>query len=322
MLAMGCCPPSASHRMKHLPDLEAWAIFATVARSGSFARAAVELGLSQATVSKAVARLEARIKAHLLHRTSRQLSLTPAGASALQRAAHLLQEGHALEAEIADQSASLRGPIRIAAPMSFGLARLAPILPGFMQQHPDVQLDISFSDAQVDLIRDRYDLALRIAKLDDSSLIARQLCTVKIFLVASPDYLAQHGRPQHPSELALHHALQYSLAASGDLWRFQHPELGEASQQVPVRLAANNAEALKPALLAGLGLSLQPAFLVWQELQDGRLENVLPEWQPTPIALHVLTPPGRSRPARVQAFIDYAVQQFVQEPWAELQAEP
>ena len=308
--------------MKHLPDLEAWAIFATVARSGSFARAAEELALSQATVSKAVARLEARIKANLLHRTSRQLSLTPAGTSALQRAEHILQEGHALEAEVADASASLRGSVRIAAPMSFGLARLAPILPGFMQQHPEVQLDSGFSAAQVDLIRDRYDLALRIAKLDDSSLIARQLCTVRIFLVASPDYLARHGRPQHPGDLAHHQALQYNLAASGEQWRFQHPTLGEASQQLAARLAANNAEALKPALLAGLGLSLQPAFLVWQELQNGSLENVMPEWQPAPIALHVLTPPGRSRPARVQAFIDYAVQQFVQEPWTELQVEP
>lgn len=308
--------------MNNLPDLEAWAIFATVAQTGSFARAAEQLSLSQATVSKAIARLEARVKANLLHRTSRQLALTPAGESALARAGRILEEGHAIEAEIADQSTSLRGTVRIAAPMSFGLARLAPMLPGFMQLHPDVELDLGFSDAQVDLIRDRYDMALRIAQLVDSTMLARQLCTVRLQLVATPAYWASHGRPQHPQDLAQHQGLQYSLASYGTQWPFRHAQLGEVRQTVPTRLAANNAEALKPALLAGLGLSLQPAFLVWQELRDGTLETAMPDWLPPAIALHIVTPPGRSRPARVQAFIDYAAQQFMQEPWAELAITP
>lgn len=303
--------------MKKLPDLEAWAIFAKVAEKGSFAQAAAALSLSQATVSKAITRLEARMKTCLLHRTSRRIALTDSGLAALERASRILQEGESIEAEITDLSSSLRGTIRVAAPMSFGIARLAPILPAFMQAHPEVELDVHFSDEQVDLIRDRVDVALRIAHLVDSSLLARQLCKVRVLLVGSPAYFAQHGRPAHPRDLAQHKGLQYRYTASGTSWRFLHPEQGEFTQEMPIQLCVNNAEALGPALLAGLGLALQPSFLVWQELRSGALEIAMEGWEVEPIALHVLTPPGRGRPARVQAFIDYAVKRFAAEPWGQ-----
>ena len=305
--------------MSKLPDLEAWAIFAKVAETGSFARTAEALVLSQATVSKAITRLEGRMKITLFHRTSRRIALTDAGQCALEYATRILEAGEALESEITERSTSLRGQIRIAAPMSFGIARFAPILPGFMQQHPDIELDLHFGDQQVDLIRDRFDLALRISNLVDSSLIARHLCKVKILLVGAPDYFARHGRPQHPRDLALHNGLHYSLARYGTSWRFRHPKQGEFTQVMPTQLQVNNAEALQPALLAGLGVALQPAFLVWQDLRDGRLETAMDDWEVDPIALHIVTPPGRNRPARVQAFMDYATDRFMNEPWAELQ---
>ncbi len=311
--------PHTATAMSKLPDLEAWAIFAKVAETGSFARTASELSLSQATVSKAISRLERRIKTNLFHRTSRQVTLTEAGMGALTRASRLLHEGEAVEAETTDSASSLRGQIRIAAPMSFGIARLAPILPGFMQAHPDVQLDVSLSDAQVDLVRDRFDVALRIANLEDSSLIARQLCRVRILLVGAPAYFERHGRPQHPRDLAQHLGLQYSYAPSGANWRFHHASKGDFTQVMSTPLQVNNADAITPALRAGLGLALQPSFLVWQDLRDGTLETVMDDWQATCIALHIVTPPGRSRPLRVQAFIDYAAQQFMNEPWAELE---
>ena len=302
--------------MNRLPDLEAWAIFAKVAEAGSFARAAEELQLSQATVSKAITRLETRIGTSLFHRTSRRMSLTAAGEAALQRAVRILDEGEAVEAEVADRSAALRGLIRLAAPMSFGVSRLAPLLPAFMQAHPDVELDIQLSDQMVDLVAERFDMALRISTLADSSLRARQLCQVRILLVGSPAYFEAHGRPSHPRDLATHRGFQYSYTRSGNTWRFRHPRHGEFAQTVPRQLQANNAEVFDAALQAGLGLALQPEFLVWEQLRDGRLQTAMDDWKVEPLALSIITPPGLHRPARVQALIDYLAQRLEQEPWA------
>ena len=300
--------------MAKLPDLEAWAIFATVAEAGSFARAAEALSLSQATVSKAIGRLERRIGTSLFHRTSRRMSLTEAGAAALERASRILEEGEAVEQEAAEQSTRLRGRIRLAAPMSFGVSRLAPMLPGFLQAHPEVELDIQLSDEVVDLVAHRVDLALRIAAMADSSLRARRLCSVRLCVVGAPAYFARHGRPGHPRDLARHRALQYAYQRGGSAWRFRHPRHGEYTQVVPTQLQANNAEVFLPALRAGLGLALQPDFLVWQDLRDGTLETTLDDWMQAPIALHIVTPPGRRRPARVQVLIEYLAERLAGDP--------
>ena len=302
--------------MTKLPDLEAWAIFAKIAETGSFARAAAELALSQATVTKAVTRLETRMKTTLLHRTSRRMTLTESGLAALEHATRILEEGETVEAVLAEQSLSLRGPVRIAAPMSFGLSHLAPTLPPFMEKHPEVSLDIEFSDELVDLVANRFDLALRVSRLADSSLLTRRLCSVRILLVGSPAYFERHGRPRHPRQLAGHRALQYAYALNGPSWRFRHKRHGEFAQSMEAALRVNNAEALEPALLAGLGLALQPEFLVWEDIQAGRLQTVMDDWQVEPIVLHILTPPGRRRPARVQSFIDYLAEIFASQPWA------
>ena len=302
---------------RKLPDLEAWAIFARVAEAGSFARAAAELSLSQATVSKAITRLESRVGITLFHRTSRRMSLTDSGHAALERATRILEEGEAVETEVAEQSTNLRGLIRVTAPMSFGVARLAPMLPEFMQAHPDVELDIQFSDELVDLIAKRFDMALRISTLADSSLRARRLCTVRILLVGAPGYFERHGRPKHPRDLLAHRALVYTYARGGTAWRFRHRRYGEFAQEaMPTQLRANNAEVFTPVLQAGLGLALQPEFLVWQELRSGALETAMDDWCVEPIALHIVTPPSRRRPARVQALIDHLGARLLDQPWA------
>jgi DNA-binding transcriptional LysR family regulator len=305
--------------MTRLPDLEAWAIFAKVADTGSFARVAAELGVSQSTVSKALTRLERRLKLSLFHRTSRRMSLTAAGQAALERAGRILAEGEAVEAEVTEQSTSLRGTVRVAAPMSFGITHLAPAIPGFMERHPDVVLDLHFSDELIDVVAQGFDMALRISSLPDSSLLARRLCAVRLLLVGAPSYFERHGRPSHPRDLATHRALRYTNANVGEAWRFTHAtqaRRGEFSQVVPTALRVNNAEGLAPALRAGHGLALQPEFLAWDDLQAGRLQTALDDWRVPPIALHIVTPPGRARPARVDALIEYLVVHFGSAPWA------
>lgn len=301
---------------KKLPDLAAWAIFAKIAETGSFARTARELDVSQATVSKAISRLEARMNVMLVQRTPRNVSLTDTGYAALERASRILEHGQAVEADITEQSLSLRGLVRISLPMSFGVSRLSPILANFLVMHPDVELDVEFTDRQVDLIEEKFDFALRIATLIDSTLLARQLCQVRILLVGSPAYFKRYGKPHHPRDLANHKTLKYSYTHGRKGWRFLHKEHGEFTQVNPIQMQANNAEALNPALLAGLGMALQPEFLAWEGLQSGGLETAMEDWQVEPLALHIVAPPGRRRPIRVQALIDYILQTLTKEPWA------
>jgi DNA-binding transcriptional LysR family regulator len=300
--------------MPHLPDLEAWAIFAKVAEAGSFAGAAIELDLSKATVSKAISRLEGRLGERLFHRTSRRLSLTETGRVLSVRAAQILADAEAVEAEALAQSATPRGRIRMAAPMSFGVEHVAPALPDFFHAYPEISIDLHLGDQIVELVGGGFDLALRIATLSDSSIVARRLCHVRRLLVGAPGYFANRGRPSHPRDLAAH-----AYLPSGDSWRFFDSAGEEHDVAVTGPLRANNADALMPALRAGLGVAVQPEFVVWRDLRAGHLEAVMSEWSAPPIALNIVMPPGGPRPPKVTALIEFLVRRFSERavPWVQ-----
>ncbi len=233
--------------MSKLPDFEALAIFAKVVELRSFASAATELALSKATVSKAVSRLEQRLGARLFNRTSRRLALTDAGQKLAERATQLLADGEAAENEALSQSMAPRGLVRLAVPMTFGVKAVAPILPEFLSAFPEVSIDLHLSDATVDLIGEGFDAGLRIARLPDSSLIARRLCAMPRYTVAAPSYLKRHGRPTHPMHLAEHKCFGYAYLSTPGVWHYTNAAGEQASVRPAGQLRVNNGEALLPS---------------------------------------------------------------------------
>jgi len=296
--------------MSNLPDFEGMAIFAKIVETRSFARAAAELNLSKGTVSKAVSRLEARLGARLLNRTSRRLAITDAGKRLSERAARILAEGEEAESETLAQSISPRGLVRLAAPMSFGVLHIAPLMPEFLTTYPGILVDLHLSDALVDIIGEGFDAALRIANLPDSSLVARRLCGVEAMLVAAPAYLKVHGIPKHPLHLSEHACVSYAYLATPDTWRFTSKSGDVANVRPEGPLRVNNGDAMLPVLIAGLGLGVLPDFIAGPALADGRLEVVLADWSLPSSALHWVTPPGGPRPARVEVLAHFLSQRL------------
>ena len=287
----------------NLPDVEAWAVFAAVVEHRSFSAAALAIGVNKATVSKAIARLETRLGQSLFHRTSRRLALTEAGKPLAEHARRLLADAHAAEEAARDGAQATAGRIRVAAPLGFGVANVAPLLARFLADHPRIEIDLRLSDERIDIVAEGIDVALRIADLPDSSLRARRLCDIRTHLIAAPKYLAEHGTPKHPSDLAHHRLLAYSNTPGP--WRF-HNAAGEDATVLPKgQLTANSGEALVPALLAGLGIARLPGFIIGPHLQGGALVELLTDWPAPTIGLHLLTPPSRLRPARVEALIAF-----------------
>jgi DNA-binding transcriptional LysR family regulator len=296
--------------MAKLPDFEALAIFAKVVELRSFAAASAELALSKATVSKAISRLEERLGARLFNRTSRRLALTDAGQRLSERAARLLADGEAAENETLSQSVAPRGLVRLAVPMTFGVRAVAPILPEFLEQYPDVSVDLHLSDAMVDLIGEGFDMGLRIARLPDSSLIARRLCAMPRYTVAAPSYLKRYGRPTHPMHLAQHRFLAYTYLSTPNVWHYTNAAGEQASVRPAGQLRVNNGEALMPALVAGLGIADLPDFIVGDAIASGEVEVILKGWKQAEGAVHLVMPPGGPRPARVEALAEFFAKHF------------
>jgi len=250
-------------------------------------------------------RIEARLGARLINRTSRRLALTDAGRQLAGRAAHILAEGEAAEdAALASNRAARTGAA--SRTMSFGVLHIAPLLPEFLATYADVSIDLQLSDAMVDLVGEGFDAAIRIAILPDSSLVARRLCEIPRYLVGSPAYLNRQGRAKHPLHLAQHRCIAYSYTTTPESWRFtKNGKSATVRPSGPLRV--NNGDAMMPALIAGTGLGILPEFILREALAAGRLERLLPDWSLPSGAAYWIAPPGGPRPKRVEVLADFLV---------------
>lgn len=242
-------------------------VFAAVVDAGSFVGAADALDLSKAAVSRTVSELELRLGVRLLHRTTRRLSLTAEGEVFVSRCREVLASVEEAEAEITERSGQAVGVLKVSAPFSFGVLRLGPLWGDFLAAHPGLELEITLSDRFVDLVDEGFDVAVRIARLENSPLVSRRLSSTRMVLCASPQYLKKHGKPRHPSELADHTVLAYSLLTTGDNWQFEGPD-GSVAVKVHPRIRTNSGDTCRAVALAHRGIVLQPSFMVDEDLRD------------------------------------------------------
>jgi len=287
--------------------------FAAVADMGGFTAAAAKLGLSRAAISKSVMQLEAHLGTRLLNRTTRRVSLTEIGRIYHERCKDILRDIEEVDAIASDHGDIPQGLLRISAPTSFGIRHLSQAIPTYLQQHPQVRISLSYSDRFVDLVSEGIDVAVRIANLQDSSLIARKVTACRRILCASPSYLQQRGEPKVPQDLALHPCLVYSNEAKAETWTLHGPN-GIETVNVNGPLCADNGDILCASAMAGLGITLLPTFIVGAEIRAGRLIPVLAQYTPSEIAMYTIFPSRRYMAARVRTFVDFLANYFGEMP--------
>ncbi len=288
-------------------------LFVSVVDNGNFSAAAARLGLSRAQVSKSVMQLETHLGARLLNRTTRRVSLTATGRAYYDRSRTILQDVDELEEITREQSLEPRGVLTIGAPTSFGLLHLNELIPAYIERYPEVQVSLSLADRFIDLVAEGFDLAIRIAELEDSSLVARRIAPCKRVLCASPAYLEKHGTPAVPQDLAIHRCLVYSNELKPDTWSLHGPG-GVESVRVNGPVCADKGDVLRVAAVAGLGVTLLPTFIVGPDLSSGRLRTVLDDYCPPDIAINAMYPSRRQLSARVRTFVDFLAQHFAGKP--------
>ena len=284
--------------------LDAMRLFVRVAELGSFSAVAQQLDVARSVVTRQVAALETHLGAKLMLRSTRRLALTAAGSAYLEKCRVILNLVEAAETGIAEDRATPRGRIRISLPLSFGLKRVAPLLLEFSERYPEVSLDMDYSDRRVHLIEEGIDLSIRITRRLAGSDVARRIGTSQLKTIASPDYLARHGRPRHPAELSGHECLGYTIGGEAQVW----PYLVEGVRSdfpVRARINANNGEFLTAAAVRGLGIACQPDFIVADDLAAGRVETVLDEFPIPEMGIYAMLPSNRQIPHRVRVLTDF-----------------
>lgn len=294
-------------------DIDDLTLFVRIARLRSISAAARDLSLTPAGASARLAAFERRLGARLLHRTTRQTTLTTDGLAFLPHAEHVLDAADAARAALGREQVAPRGTLRVAAPASFARMHIVPRLPDFCARYPDLALDLRISDSVVDLVEGAFDVAVRYAELSDSSFIARRLAPDRRVLVASPDYLIRHGRPSTPDDLTQHACLAVGTL---DLWTFMGPDRKPVERRVTPFLRINDGEAVRNAACAGLGIAWMATWCAAEELRSGALVPALPEFPLVSTqTLWALYPSSRELAPKVRAFIDWMVDQIGPEPY-------
>ncbi|WP_439878632.1 LysR family transcriptional regulator [Pseudomonas prosekii] len=289
-------------------------VFCTVVDKGSFVGAAEPLKMSKAAISRYVSGLEERLGVRLLHRTTRKLSLTEEGRQFYHQARDVLTLMDQAEEAVSSSAPEPSGVLRINAPGSFGVLHLAPVWADFMKIYPNVELDISLNDRLVDLVDEGFDAAVRIARMESSSLVGRRLAGTRMCLCASPEYLANHPEIRSLPDLVEHGVIAYTNFASGNEWQFEGPG-GSETVRTRSSVRCNNGDTCRSIALAGGGIALQPSFMVAEDLRKGDLVEILPEYQSVELGIYVVYPTRKHLATKVRVLINFLAERFAHPQW-------
>jgi DNA-binding transcriptional LysR family regulator len=289
--------------------LGAMEMFVRIVETGSFSAVARQLGTTQPTISKQLTALEKQLQTRLLHRSTRSLSLTEAGAAYYERCRRILDEVREAEAALGRLQSGLTGTLHVNGSIALGQIFLTALVLKFQQQYPELAIELSLSDRYIDLVEEGVDVAVRVGRLADSNLVARRLGSTRRMLVATPAYLAAHGAPERPEDLVRHSCLLYAYLSTGDEWLFNGPD-GEIRVRVHGNFKANNGHVIREALLASVGVALTPDWLIHDQLEAGEVVALLPEFATPPLEINAVYPSGRHVSAKVRAFIEFLRNEF------------
>lgn len=296
------------------------AVFTKVVEEGSFSSAARALKLTPSAVSKQIGRLEDRLGVRLLNRTTRQLSATEEGDAFYQRCVRILTDMEEAELAVSQRHSAPRGTLRVNCGVAFGKHQISPLIPEFLDRYPEVNVEMTLTDALADLVEEGQDVAIRFGKLQDSSMVARQLAVSRRAICCSPDYLDRNGEPKHPSELAEHNRLAFATAIHLNEWIFRLPDGAEFPVKAEGNFTANNGETIHEMVLAGLGIARLAEFLVAPEVKEGKLVRILtPFYRDVEVPINAVYPTRRHLSPKVRAFVDFLVEKFNPvPPWESL----
>jgi DNA-binding transcriptional LysR family regulator len=298
--------------MDRFADMEA---FTAVVEAGSFSAAGERLGVAKSVVSRRISQLERRLGIRLLHRTTRQLALTDTGKNFYLRAVQILADLDDAEQSVRVESQALRGSLKLAAPLSFGLMHMTDAIAEFLNEHPAIELNLDLNDRNINLVEEGFDMAVRIGELEDSTLVCKRLGTANNITCASRSYLDTHGEPTHPDELHRHIGLQYSNITYKQQWHYESPGGKTFHAQPQIRIRANNGESLAAAASAGLGITSGPTFILGRYIKQGSLVCILDGYRRPSAGIYAVYPPGRLIPKRVQVFSEFLLDRFGNKPY-------